>query len=431
MIEDGLSGVTDTSYRWCNAETRQALCLVADQIGTPTYVYIADKIYRRIEEIQTAFEGRFKISYAVKANPNSELLRLLKPRIEMLDVSSGGELQRALDCGYAAEQLSFSGPGKTVAELQSAVTSGCSKIIVESESELDDLEAICANRGLTITVLLRVNPQKVPKGFGVNMSGRACQFGVDEEELAGVLERSSKLRHISIVGLHIYAGSQCLDTEAIVENFANYIDVFRTYAPRFQLPLSDVIFGGGVGIPYHDRDKPVDLGNLAAEVNPMIDELRRQPGLENVNCTLEIGRLLVGEAGFFLTRVLRKKHSRGKDIRIMDGGLNHHLAACGLFGAVIPRNYRMFRLPIGDSDAGTAAETQSYELYGPLCTTIDQLGRGVELLPLDVGDVIALASSGAYGASASPVNFISHGPPREAIVELNAGAPRIRDVSEA
>ncbi len=103
-----------------------------------------------------------------------------------------------------------------------------------------------------------------------------------------------------------------------MENFANYIEIFTHYAPLFPKPLSDVIFGGGVGIPYHDRDEPVDLASLAARVNPMIDQMRHQDNLKNVNCTLEIGRLLVGEAGFFLTRVVRKKHSRGKNIRIMD-----------------------------------------------------------------------------------------------------------------
>ena len=390
-----------------------------------------DRIYNRIAEIHSAFEGRFKISYAVKANPNAELLRLLRPRIELLDVSSGGELQLALDTGYEAERLSFSGPGKTIPELQLAVASGCSKIIVESPGELDDLEAICAADNRDIAVLLRVNPQKVPRGFGVNMSGRPCQFGVDEEELGSLLQSTSRFKHVSIAGLHIYAGTQCLDSEAIVENFGNYIEIFRTYAPLCSKPLSEVIFGSGIGIPYHDRDVPVDLSDIAKQVNPMLEQMRHNTELQNVNCILEIGRLLVGEAGYFLTRVLRKKHSRGKEIRIMDGGLNHHLAACGHFGSVIARNYRMFRLPRNDSVGQTDEEMQSYELFGPLCTTIDQLGRAVELPPLDVGDVVAFASSGAYGASASPINFISHGPPREAIVEYDADQPRIREVTSA
>jgi diaminopimelate decarboxylase len=188
-------------------------------------------------------------------------------------------------------------------------------------------------------------------------------------------------------------------------------------------------FGSGIGIPYHDRDEPVNLYDIAKQVNPMLDEMRRDHHLQNVNCILEIGRLLVGEAGYFLTRVLRKKQSRGKSIRILDGGMNCHLAACGHFGTMIPRNYRMFRLPISNSPGHSTEQLKSHELFGPLCTTIDQLGRAVELPPLDVGDVIAIACSGAYGASASPVNFISHGPPREAVVEYGAGELLIHDVT--
>ena len=422
----------DTGSRWCDNEARALLRLVRNQIGTPCYAYLLDRIQQRITEIQSVFEGRFKISYAVKANPNAELLRWLRPRIELLDVSSGGELDLAIKCGYSADQISFSGPGKSVEELESAVAGDGVKVIVESPSELDDLETICAERGGSATVLLRVNPQKVPRGFGVNMSGKPCQFGIDEENLRDVLRSLDRFRHVSVTGLHIYAGTQCLDIDAIVENFANYIDIFQTYAPLCPAPLTDVIFGGGIGIPYHDRDKAVDLALIAARVNPMLDGMRRKSGLESVSCALEIGRLLVGEAGYFLTRVLREKHSRGKDIRIMDGGLNHHLAACGHFGSVIPRNYRMFRLPATEDESEAAAGTgQKFELFGPLCTTIDQLGRGVELPPLKVGDVIAIAGSGAYGASASPSKFISHGPPKEAMIETIDGEVRVRDVSGA
>jgi diaminopimelate decarboxylase len=421
--------MTDSDPLYFESEMQDALRLAANRVGTPSYVYFYDRIRSRVEELHSAFGGRFQISYAVKANPNAALLRLLKSEIELLDVSSGGELKLALDSGYNAEQLRFSGPGKSVPELRLAVSSGCSKMIVESTSELEDLDAICAEDGRSITVLIRVNPQKVPRGFGVNMSGRPSQFGVDEEELADLFRGASKLKHVSIAGLHIYAGTQCLDPEAIVENFSNYIEIFRTYAPMCPGGLSDVIFGSGIGIPYHDRDEPVNLYDIAKQVNPMLDEMRRDHHLQNVNCILEIGRLLVGEAGYFLTRVLRKKQSRGKSIRILDGGMNCHLAACGHFGTMIPRNYRMFRLPISNSPGHSTEQMKRYELFGPLCTTIDQLGRAVELPPLDVGDVIAIACSGAYGASASPVNFISHGPPREAVVEYGAGELLIHDVT--
>ena len=411
-----------------DAHTADILKSAGDRFGTPCYVYMVDRIRERAREIQRAFEDRFEISYAVKANPNRALLREIDTAVSALDVSSGGELHRGIECGYAPERLSFSGPGKSIEELAEALDLGCGDLITESMSELTDLNRLAEERNRKANVVLRISPSRVPKGFGVSMARRPSQFGIDQEALDETLEAVPQLKHLHLAGFHIFAGAQCLDIDSIVENFENYISIFTDYGDRHNLKLDRLIFGGGIGIPYSDRDQPVDLGALARRVNPMLDALRDRPRFGETRCFLEIGRMLVGEAGYFLTRVRRAKTSRGKEIRICDGGMNNHLAACGHFGSVIHRNYPIANLE--HTGAESPESENSYEVFGPLCTTIDQIARDLKLPSLEPGDVLAIGSSGAYGHSASPMKFISHPPAKEVIASTVNGKIQMKDVSE-
>jgi diaminopimelate decarboxylase len=173
----------------------------------------------------------------------------------------------------------------------------------------------------------------------------------------------------------------------------------------------------------------VDLRDIGSRAGALVDQMREEPRLAGARCLLELGRALVGEAGFYLTRVIRTKRSRSKLIGICDGGLNHHLAACGHFGSVIHRNFRIGRLDKTEF-RGQPAAPDRFDLFGPLCTTIDQLARDVELPELNVGDVIVVGSSGAYGLTASPINFISHDPPAELLALGREGELRLEDVSQ-
>ena len=154
--------------------------------------------------------------------------------------------------------------------------------------------------------------------------------------------------------------------------------------------------------------------------------MRSLPRFRQSRLVLETGRYLIGEAGFYLTRIVRIKHSRGSDILLCDGGMNHHLAACGHLGSVVHRNYRMLQVTVPNG----VREERPYDLVGPLCTSIDTLGHGVKLLGPIPGNVIAVRCSGAYGLTASPVHFISHEPARELLVEGDEDAPRVTDVSQ-
>jgi len=391
---------------------RALLAEVARAHGTPAYVYLWDAIAERIAYIRRLFGDRVQLSYAVKANPNRALLRRMSEVVDLLDLSSGGELELALGAGYAPGRLSFSGPGKSRSELERAVSVGCEKIIIESLGELEELEEVAQARQRPAGVLLRINPQRLPragKGFGIGMSGQPSQFGIDEEEVDGALERLSSSARVRLAGLHVYAATQSLTADAIVQNVENCAAIFAGAAERHRLRPAWLIFGSGFGIPYHEGDSPLDLPAVAARLVPIFDELRARPGLQDAAFVLELGRYLVGEAGYFLTRVLRVKPSRGKRFCICDGGMNHQLAASGHFGSVIFRNY-----PLYSVTADGPSEAQ--DLVGPLCTNIDQLGRGASLPRLAPGDVVAVGCSGAYGLTASPRYFISHRAPREILV---------------
>ncbi len=405
---------------------RAVLRQVADGFGTPCFVYFLDQVRERVASVRSAFGNRFQISYAVKSNPNPGILRRMRGIVDSLDVSSAGEIVRAVDAGWEPGAMGFTGPGKRREELEQAVTVGVGEIIVESLDEAELLNSIAGPARRRQRIVVRIAPRSVPRGFGVNMSGKPVQFGIDEEDIDPAVATIKGLAHLDLCGFHIYSGTQSLKAEAISENYEIFIDIFTRVCHTHGVKPHRLIFGSGLGIPYHENDVPLDLASIAAKINPALDALRRDALLSEAAVVLETGRYLVGEAGVYVTRVIRTKHSRGTNIGICDGGMNHHLAAAGYLGSVLPRNYQMFKIT-DDRDQSTP---QAYNLVGPLCTTIDTLGRQVQFNGLDAGDLIAIKCSGAYGPTASPLHFISHPPAKEIIVETIAGKLRAEDNSQ-
>jgi diaminopimelate decarboxylase len=335
-------------------------------------------------------------------------------------------MQRALRAGWPPQRLSFTGPGKRAQELVAAVTQGIGHIVVESVHEARTLSQIACACGTHQDILVRLAPRHISRGFGLNMAGKPSQFGIDEEDLDGAFAALKTLPNLRIRGFHIYSGTQCLDANALVEHFEICCDLFRRCATRYALTPHVLVFGSGFGIPYYLGQEALDLGHLAARVNPALDALLQDDRFRHAVCVLETGRYLVGEAGIFVTQVIRIKVSRGTRIAICDGGMHHHLAACGHLGTVFHRNYRIFKV----SASADTGDTATYELVGPLCTTIDTLGHAVELPTLDEGDLIGIHCSGAYGLTVSPIHFISHPPPKEIVVESAQGQPSVEDISQ-
>ena len=390
---------------------------VAARVGTPSYVYDADLIADRFAQLRVLFGRHFGVSYAVKANPNIELMRHMLPDVATFDVSSIGEIERAFAAGCRAEDITFSGPAKRPAEIRGAVAHGIGELVVESLAEAEIADRAAGELGRRQAILIRINPAVAPRRFGVSFSGRGTQFGIDEEDLEATIARVQALRHLDLVGFHIFSGTNSLDVAAVTTNFETFVRLFRRACANADIAPRKLVFGSGFGIPYSGTDLPLDVAAVAADVLPMIDELKREPRYERAECILEMGRWLVAPAGWLLTGVVAEKRSRGTEFRACDAGFNNHLAACGLMGTVIRRNWRILNV---SRPQGTPS---TYTLVGPLCTSIDVLASDIELPEVRVGDVLAVENSGAYGLTASPTRFISHPEPAEVI--LTGGEVRV------
>lgn len=393
-------------------DTDRILQQAADRFGTPAYVYLTDVIEDRLAALQSALGRWFRLSYAMKCNPNPALLSWLRTRVPFIDVSSGGEFLLAQGAGWEPARASFTGPAKREVELRTVIEAGLGELVIESLREARLADRIAGALGRKQDVLIRIAPDRVPKGFGDQMAGRPSPFGIDVEEAPAALTEIMALPSLRVAGLHIYSGTQCLKPAAIVENWGIFIGIFRELCAAHDLRPDRLIFGSGLGIPYHPGDQALDLDEVAAGAAPELDALKADPRFSDTELVLELGRYLVGPAGYFVTRVTATKDSRGARIAICDGGMNGHLAASGHFGMVLRRNYVMHRV---GSDGGGGEGEEKIDISGPLCTSIDKLGTNVVLPCVGEGDLIAIHASGAYGPTSSPVNFISHPTPREVL----------------
>lgn len=384
---------------------------LAQEYGTPLYVYDADLAAERAGAVKAALAGRAELFYAVKANPNALLLGLARGWAEGLDISSGGEFEAARAAGWDPGRMSLAGPGKTAAELDRAVGGGCGSISMESREDLEGILAAGERTGQKPRISLRVNPLELSGPFALKMGGKPTQFGVDEEDAAealGELLRAVRAGRAEYDGLHIYAGTQCLDAAALAAGVENSLRIARDLERAYGTPAPRINLGGGFGVAYYEGQTELDLAEAGRGIVRALDAFRE--GRRSTRFVLELGRYLVGPAGWYLTRILALKRSRGKTFAIADGGMHHNLSASGNLGQAMKRNYRMRNL------SRPAGHIGPVELAGCLCTPIDLLGVGAPLAEPRKGDVVALENSGAYGYSASPLFFLGHETPREVVV---------------
>ena len=381
---------------------------LANEYGTPLFVYDRGVLERKWDLLRDALPPEFSICYSVKANPVQAILRYFLSRGAGLEVASGGEFHQAVQAGCQPERIIFAGPGKTEAELEMVLRGGIGEIHVESPREAGRIAEIAWRLGRKAPVALRVNPSAEAEGGAMRMGGRPAPFGVDEEDLDEMLDLILSLPTLDFHGIHLFSGTQILDPEILATQYRKGIAIARRAAERLHSPLRTLDFGGGLGIPYFPHEKELDMPTLRQKVAALLTEVRRDPLLAGTRLLVEPGRYLVGDAGIYIARVNDVKVSRGTKFVIVDGGMNHHLAASGNLGQTIKRNYPIAVLnKLGGQDEETVA------VVGPLCTPLDVLGRGVRLPRTDVGDLIGIFQSGAYGRSASPLHFLGHPTPPE------------------
>jgi diaminopimelate decarboxylase len=373
---------------------------LARRIGqTPFYAYDRRLMSERVGLLRASLPPGVSLHYAVKANPMPAVVQHLAGLVDGLDVASLGELRTALDTGTDPAVVSFAGPGKTERELAAAIASG-STINLESEGELERAARIGGEIGERPRVAVRVNPDFELKSSGMKMGGGPKAFGVDAERVPAMLKRMGALS-VDFQGFHIYSGSQNLRAESIVEAQTRTIELALRLAEHAPGPVRLLNIGGGFGIPYFPGDRPLDLGPVAENLRTRLPEARQR--LPHAEVVIELGRYLVGEAGVYVCEVIDRKVSRGQVYLVTNGGLHHHLAASGNFGQVIRKNYPVV---VGNRVRGTEREIAS--VVGPLCTPLDILADRADLARADVGDLIAVFQSGAYGLTASPGGFLSH-----------------------
>ncbi|MFN3516517.1 MAG: pyridoxal-dependent decarboxylase, exosortase A system-associated [Novosphingobium sp.] len=386
---------------------RKASDLVAEAGDTPLFVYSAELVRRRVADLRTAMPQRLALHYAVKANPYRSILQVMSELIDGFDIASGGELALVRAAGIDPRLISFAGPGKRDGELEAAIAAGTT-LNLESEGEADRALAIAARIGVTPRLAIRVNPDFDLKGSGMKMGGGAKQFGIDAHRVPA-LARRILASGAEWRGFHIFAGSQALDAAAIIDTQAQTLKLAARLAEESGATLPHCNLGGGFGIPYFPGDSPVDLAAIGAALGEAFETLPQS--LAQTRFCIELGRFMVGEAGVYLTRIVDRKVSHGEVFLIVDGGLHHQLAASGNFGTVVRRNY-----PVAIASRFAAPVEEEASVVGCLCTPLDRLADKGGFPRADVGDLVAVFCAGAYGASASPAQFLGHGPALEMLV---------------
>ena len=376
-----------------------ALDRLAERVGrTPFYAYDRVLLSARVAQLRAHLPDVISLHYAIKANPMPAVVQHLAPLVDGLDVASGNELRIALDTGMNAKDISFAGPGKSAAELRQAIASGV-LINVESPNELAALARIASELDLPARVALRVNPDFELKSSGMKMGGGPKQFGIDAETVPDVL--ATMRAPLAFEGFHIFSGSQNLRAEAIIEAQSKAVQLAIKLAQAAPRPVKTLNIGGGFGIPYFPGETRLDLAAVGAHLHALMPRVAH--ALPEAEVVIELGRYLVGETGIYVARVIDRKVSRGLVFLVTDGGLHHHLAASGNFGQVIRKNY-----PVTIGTRIDATEREVASVVGPLCTPLDLLADRMNLARADVGDLVVVFQSGAYGLSASPSGFLSH-----------------------
>jgi diaminopimelate decarboxylase len=362
-----------------------ALADVAAEVGTPAYVYSRATLTRHVRVFDEAFAGvDHLICYAVKALSNQAVLRLLASLGCGMDVVSGGELARALAAGCPADRITFSGVGKTAAELAQGLDAGILCFNVESEPELRLLSEIAARKGATAPVALRVNPDVDAKSHAKISTGSSeTKFGVPIARARAVYAEAARLPGIRVAGVDMHIGSQITDLspfDQAIERLVAFVGELR----RDGHEIEHVDVGGGLGIPYRDAHTAPPL---PADYAAMV--LRRTRGLD-ARLIFEPGRLIVGNAGVLLTRVIYVKEGADRTFVIVDAGMND-LIRPTLYDA----HHEIW--PVERPAEG--APQAPVDVVGPVCETGDYLALGRGMVPPRPGDLLAVMTAGAYGAT--------------------------------
>ncbi len=357
---------------------------LAREVGTPFYCYSTGTLERHYRVFAEAFaDVRALVCYAMKANSNQAVVRTLAKLGAGADVVSGGELKRALAAGVPPEKITFSGIGKTTEELALAVDHGILCVNVESDAELEMLSAVAASKGRTAHISVRVNPDVDPKTHRKIATGKAeNKFGIPISRAREVYAQAAKLKGIEVAGVDMHIGSQITDLDPFGSAFALLADFVRTLRGDGHA-ISHIDLGGGLGIPYRDDNEPPPSPEAYAEV------VKR--ATRDLDCALifEPGRLITGNAGILVTRVILLKHGDAKNFVVVDAAMND---------LIRPTLYDAHHEIWPVREMAASAKRQRADVVGPICESGDFFAVDRDLPQPKPGDLMAIMSAGAYGA---------------------------------
>jgi diaminopimelate decarboxylase len=385
---------------------------IAARAGTPTYIYNADVIRRSYQALDQAFASiPHKICYAVKANSNLAVLRVLRDCGAGADIVSGGEMRRALEAGFPADRIVFSGVGKTEAELEGAVREGLGHVHLESVEEMDELGAVARRMGRRMKVGIRVNPEVTANTHPFIATGQGgIKFGVPYDQVVDLAKAIHRHESLELDTIAMHLGSQLLEAGPYAQGVQKLLVLVERMRAQGITSVTSMDIGGGLGIRYQD-ETPLDPAAVARLVEPLVQG-------SGLTLVLEPGRFLVGSSGVLLTQVLSRKHSGGKDLVIVDAGMND---------LVRPSHYGAYHAMAEVKSLGRVPLRM--DVVGPVCETGDFLALDRELPGLVRGDLLAILGAGAYGFVMSST-YTTRPRPAEVMVDRGRWAvvrPRIRD----
>ncbi|KIC26298.1 MULTISPECIES: diaminopimelate decarboxylase [unclassified Leisingera] len=357
---------------------------IAAAVGTPFYVYSTATLLRHFRLFDEALEGTdHLVCFAMKAASNQAILKTLAQAGAGMDVVSQGEYLRAKAAGVPGDRIVFSGVGKTAEEIRVALTGGIRQFNVESEPEMEVISAVAEELGAKAPITIRVNPDVDAKTHAKIATGKSeNKFGIPIARAREVYARAAALPGLEVVGIDVHIGSQLTDLEPFRLAYQKVAELTETLrAEGHNIRRLDL--GGGLGIPYERSNSapplPVEYGQMVKET------------LGHLGCEIEIepGRLIAGNAGQLVSKVIYVKSGEGRDFLILDAAMND---------LIRPAMYEAYHDIIPVEEAAAGVESQPYDIVGPVCETGDTFAKQRDLPPLAAGDLVSFRSAGAYGA---------------------------------
>ncbi|MBG7704682.1 alanine racemase [Streptomyces sp. MC1] len=387
-------------------------------VPTPAYIYDLAAVRHNHASLRAALPEESTLYYSLKANPHPLLLAELRQCGARAEVCSTGELSAAVEAGWPAGQILYTGPGKRDAELAQALDQGVLLFSVDTPHALDQLDRLADERGVRARALLRVNDDQPAPGQGLAMTGVPSQFGADTSWILAQPERFGPRAHADVVGLHLYMGTNLTRGDDLLEQFTRSVGTARRLTEAlspYGMRLEVLDLGGGFGAPFAVTGDTVDVSMLRSRLTSLLDQ--EVPGRRRgeTEVVFESGRYLVGTAGTLVTSVLDVKRSHGRDVVVLESGINHLGGMSGL-RRLPPLQPHLITSGTTDRDGSLRAL-----VTGPLCTPLDVWARNAYLPALRPGDRVAVPNTGAYGLYASLVAFLGHPLPAEAV--FDSGRP--------